>query len=281
MMQSILLNGLLIALGSALAAETPRVVALDGAVTETVVALGKADWLVGRDDSSEYLSEVREVPSVGYVRSIPAEGVMSLAPTLVIASRSLSPRSAVEVWEKAGIRVEIVEAPGSLADITELVQEIGEILDTEDRAEELAAELEAKRERLASLVPSGVSPRMMVVMSTQGSPRVAGSRTRAQAMIEALGGENAFTEHPGYAAINVEAVLTRSPEIVLFAGNDGADTDYSDLLRGNVWLQALMREREVRIEVIGLGRFLSFGPGTVESLLELAEELYGQEVERD
>ena len=41
-------------MASALNAEEPRIVSIGGSITEIVYALGKGEWVVGRDTSSYY-----------------------------------------------------------------------------------------------------------------------------------------------------------------------------------------------------------------------------------
>src|SRR5690606_33760120 len=76
---------------SAGASEAPRVVALGGAVAETVCALGADTRLVARDASAVYPRDVLEKPSVGYFRQLGAEGVLSTNPTLILADPEAGP----------------------------------------------------------------------------------------------------------------------------------------------------------------------------------------------
>ena len=73
-------------MASALNAEEPRIVSIGGSITEIVYALGKGEWVVGRDTSSYYPDAVKAIPTVGYVRQLNPEGILSLRPSLVIAS---------------------------------------------------------------------------------------------------------------------------------------------------------------------------------------------------
>ena len=57
-----------------------RIVTVGGAATEIVFALERGDDVVGVDLSSTFPESVRDLPQVGYVRSISAEGVLALEP---------------------------------------------------------------------------------------------------------------------------------------------------------------------------------------------------------
>ncbi|MDP5347127.1 MAG: ABC transporter substrate-binding protein, partial [Paracoccaceae bacterium] len=68
-----------------LAADAQRVLALGGAVTEIVYALGQGDRLVARDSTSLYPPETATLLDVGYVRALSPEGVLSVDPDLILA----------------------------------------------------------------------------------------------------------------------------------------------------------------------------------------------------
>ncbi|MFO8212236.1 ABC transporter substrate-binding protein, partial [Pseudomonas aeruginosa] len=62
-----------------------RIVTVGPPVTELVFALGDGGSVVGRDTSSHHPQPVNDLPDVGYMRALSAEGVMSLDPTHVLA----------------------------------------------------------------------------------------------------------------------------------------------------------------------------------------------------
>ena len=78
-----------------------RVVTLGGSVTEIVYGLGQGARLVGDDQSSLYPPEARRLPSVGYYRAVPVEGVLSLKPDLVLASSRPVRRTRSSAWARS------------------------------------------------------------------------------------------------------------------------------------------------------------------------------------
>lgn len=68
-----------------------RVLAIGGAITEIVYALGEDARLVGRDTTSVFPPEAEALPDVGYMRALSPEGVLSLAPDLIIADEGAGP----------------------------------------------------------------------------------------------------------------------------------------------------------------------------------------------
>lgn len=81
-----------------------RLVTLGGDVTEIVYALGAQDSLVGRDSSSLHPEQATKLPDVGYMRMLNAEGVLSLRPTLVLASELSRPSIALTQIEKVALK---------------------------------------------------------------------------------------------------------------------------------------------------------------------------------
>ena len=85
-----------------------RVVSVGGDVTEIVYALAADSLLVGVDTSSQYPEAATSLPKVGYQRRLSAEGVLSLNPTLVLASADAGPPAALEQIRQADVRVVVL-----------------------------------------------------------------------------------------------------------------------------------------------------------------------------
>src|SRR5690554_4553900 len=83
--------------------EAGRVVSLGGAVSEIVVALGQGGRLVARDTTSTWPEAVAALPDVGYLRQLSPEGLISVAPDLILAEEGAGPPEAVEVLRAAAI----------------------------------------------------------------------------------------------------------------------------------------------------------------------------------
>jgi iron complex transport system substrate-binding protein len=57
-----------------------RIIPLNGEITEVIYALGLGDNVVGVDISATYPPEAADKPSIGYQRTLSAEGIISLNP---------------------------------------------------------------------------------------------------------------------------------------------------------------------------------------------------------
>jgi len=73
-------------------ADTSRIVAIGGDVTEILYAL-KADAKIAAVDSTSQfpVQALKEKPNVGYMRALSAEGVLSANPTVIVASKDAGP----------------------------------------------------------------------------------------------------------------------------------------------------------------------------------------------
>ena len=87
------------------AAGATRVVVLGGDLTEIAFALEAGGRLVAADDTSLWPPEAGVLPKVGYLRRLSAEGILSLAPDLVLASAEAGPPAVLDQLRSAGVVV--------------------------------------------------------------------------------------------------------------------------------------------------------------------------------
>ncbi|WP_368938115.1 ABC transporter substrate-binding protein, partial [Morganella morganii] len=90
------------------------IITLGGDVTEIVFALGAGDRVIARDTTSEHPPQVTQLPDVGYLRLLNAEGLLSLQPSLILASELAYPSAVLSQISAAGIPVVTVSAAAEL-----------------------------------------------------------------------------------------------------------------------------------------------------------------------
>ncbi|MDT8893883.1 ABC transporter substrate-binding protein [Halomonas sp. I1] len=254
-------------------ADDERWVVLGGDMAETVAALGAADRLVGRDDTSLYPDAVATLPSVGYLRRLSAESVLSLHPDRILASDDAGPAETLEQLEAAGVAVEVIDSPDRLASIPDKVRAVAGALDLEARGNERVGELRDELDALAAL-PELPEARAMFILSHGGmTPMVAGRDTAAQAMLEAVGLDNAFADMEGYKPVGAEALARQSPELVLISRRGLAALGGEKALWAMPGLDMTPAGRDKRLLVVDDQGLLGFGPRTPSLLLALRERL--------
>ena len=93
------------------------IVSVGGPVTEIIYALGEQDRLVGRDTTSVYPPEANDLPNVGYMRALSAEGVLSLSPDLILARSTSGPPVTLDQLAASSVPIVLVEEQLSLIPI--------------------------------------------------------------------------------------------------------------------------------------------------------------------
>lgn len=199
------------------AADTSRIVTLGGSVTEIVYALGAGEQVVGVDASSVYPEAATEKPDVGYFREVPAEGVLSLDPSLVLALEGTGPPAVLDQFRSAGVRTERVSDESSIAGTKQKIRNIAGLLGREAAADSLIRGMEADLEAAQALREDAkTTPRVLFIYARgSGSMSVAGAGSSAEAMIELAGAENAVSGFEGYKPMSAEAVAEAEPDVIL------------------------------------------------------------------
>jgi len=267
--------------------EARRVLSLGGSLTEIVYALDQQDRLVGRDTTSNWPPEVHALPDVGYVRALSPEGVLSVAPDLILAEEGAGPPEAVAVLQSAGvpyIRVdERYDAQGVLDKVDAVAQALG--VPDEGRAlhDRLAAELQAASARAQAVARP---KKVLFVLSLQGGRVMAGgSDTAADGIIRLAGARNALPQIEGYKPVTDEAVIAAAPDVIVMMrrGDEQADADANGgnsdaaVKQAAQALPALAQTpagRDGRVVVMDGLKLLGFGPRTGEAAVELHDLIY-------
>lgn len=268
------LLGLSLALCSLNASANERWVVLGGDIAGTLSALEADINVVARDDTVLYPSTMAALPSVGYLRQLSAESVLSVQPDRILSSQHAGPQEVLEQLVAVGVKVDVISAPATLAAIAEKVRTVGRYTDRREEADALAHTLTEKLEHLASLPPLPASTRAMFILQHSGlTPRAAGSQTGAHTALEAVGLENAFSAMAGYHSVGAEALVREAPELIIMSARG------LDALGGPAALWQLPgmaltpAGQQQRLIVIDDQALLGFGPRAPDQLLALRQEV--------
>lgn len=258
-----------------------RIVSVGGALTETLYALGAQADLVGVDTTSMHPDAARALPSVGYARSLSAEGVLSLRPTLVVATEDAGPPAVLRQLEAARVPLAVLAGDHRIEGVLARTQRLAELSGRPGEGRALVASLQrdwlATRERIARL-PAAAAPRVLFVLShTPGQARVAGRDTGADAMIRYAGAANALGESfSGYKPLTPEGAIAAAPDVLLATDQGLAAAGGTDgLLRlpGLAQTPAGRARRVVALEALLL---LGFGPRLPQATAALADLLHAR-----
>lgn len=254
----------------------PRIVSVAGALTETVYLLGAGHLLVGVDTTSQHPPEARALPSVGYMRQLSAEGILSLAPTLVVATADAGPPAVLAQLRAATVAVMVLPSHHDVASLEARILGVGEAVGRPQAARELAHlvtdDIRRLGERLASV---GRRPRVLFLLAAgQTGGLASGTGTAADAMIRLAGGENAIRGYEGYKPLTAEGAVGAAPDVILFPSHAaGGLGGREGVLRlpGIATTPAARAGRVLQMDSLAL---LGFGPRMAVALRDLAAELH-------
>lgn len=245
-----------------------RIVSHTCSNTEIVCALGRAGWLVGVDDHSDYPpGVVARLPRIGADLDVDVERVLALEPDLVITSLTVPGHErCLERLEAAGLPL-LVTRPHTLADVAADIRRIGTAIDAGDRANALASRFEAA----LSLDPPAHDPVPILVEWWPKPVIVPGRDSWVNEMLRLAGGINPWA---GEAAesLQVDAGMARSaaPEAIVMSwcGVDEAKYRPHVVSRRPGWesIPAIARGRIFALSEAWLGRP---GPRLLEGIERL------------
>jgi iron complex transport system substrate-binding protein len=256
-----------------------RIVSLGGAATEILYLLGRADEIVGVDSTSLYPEEaLKTKKNVGYVRQLGAEGILSLNPTLVIASEGAGPPDALRLIEQAGVPIIRVTDEPSAAGIAKRVEVIAKAVDAADKGAALSAEIDRGFARLAEAKARVTRPaKALFVLSLQnGRPLVGGLGTTADAMFALAGATNVASSLTGWKPLSDEGLIAAAPEAIVMM-NHGPGGAASDPFAYPAFA-ATPAAAQRRLVVMDSLYLLGFGPRTPAAARDLMAALHPDQV---
>jgi iron complex transport system substrate-binding protein len=254
-----------------------RIVAAGGVVTEVLYALGLQDRIVGVDTTSQWPPEAqKDKKSVGYVRALSAEGVLSLKPSQVIAVEGAGPPDALALLKESGTPITMIPEALTPEAVVAKIAAIGKAAGAAEPAQQLATTVKIRFDELDKLrtgLPK--QKRVLFVLSLQnGRTMVGGRTTTADAIIALAGGVNAASAVEGFKPMTDEAIITAAPDVVLmmrFSSAHNATPD--ELFAMPAFSQTPAAKQKSLIRMDGL-YLLGFGPRTPNAARDLMAELY-------
>lgn len=259
--------------GVAIADPAPRVISVGGALTEIVYRLGAQKWLIAADTTSTFPAAAQHLPRVGYQRSLSAEGLLALQPTILLAAPEAGPPAVIQQMQSAGVRMVRTGNEHTfdslLATVDFVAAELGLAAEGNALARRLREEWKATQGAIKSVSPP---PRVLFILShAANNVQVAGEDTAADAMIRLAGGVNALGGFKGYRPLANEAVIAAAPDYILIT-REGVET-----LGG---VDALLSRPALALTPAGKARrviapdalyLLGFGPRLPQAVRDLAQ----------
>jgi iron complex transport system substrate-binding protein len=268
-----------------LADETPsgalatRILSIGGDITEILYDLGQQDKIVAVDTTSLYPAEaLKDKKSVGYMRALSAEGVLSVNPTMIIASEQAGPPEVVGALKSSGVRyVEITDKP-SAEGVPDKIRHVGSLVGSDDAANSLAAKVASEFESLKSAREQiKARKRVLFILAiANGRATVGGSGTSADALLQLAGAQNAASGASGYKPVSDEQLTEFAPDVVVTMRRGGSDQHSAGQALSLPGLsQSPAAKTKSLVEMDGLYA-LGFGPRTPSAARDLMQAIYSE-----
>ena len=191
-----------------------RIVSLSPALTDTILALGAGDELVG---ISQYCTAPKgsALPRLGGVQDLPLEALIRLKPSLIVTTDSKHGPAAK--LRKSGLHVKTF-SEGRLSQILEGFEQIGRLIGRQEKGQKLRQRIQNKLRSLQPQIKNSNNKTLMI-FSTQGEPvrqawAVGPGGWLGDLMLH-LGLDNVLVSGPSYAQLNAESILTLKPDLII------------------------------------------------------------------
>lgn len=252
-----------------------RIVSTSPSETEILFALGLGDKIYGVSDFDDYPEEALAKPKVGGVTKPNEEVIMTAEPDLVIGGISMKD-DIVEKFRGLDLKLYKTE-PKELDDILNNIIQIGIITDTQQKAEELVAQMKEDI-RLVTEATASIMEEDKKKVYIEFSPGwTVGKGEFMDELITLAGGINIASDLEGWNAINEETVIQDNPDVIIYTADivdDKSGKPLEELIKSrNGWekITAIQEERVIAIE----GNIMSRpGPRITEALKQIAEAIY-------
>lgn len=255
-----------------------RVVVIDGSLTEIIYALESEQYLVGRDVTSTYPAQALKLPSVGYMRQLSAEGILSLNPSLVITTTDAKPQKVFMQLEEAGVKVVQIENRFTVEGVFHKIIEMGKALKKSDQAKSLIAKIKEQiadsKAKVAELVGKNSKTAIFTMGMRNGNMMVAGSNTRADEMLRLAGIKNAPADLiKGYKPLTAESAILYNPSYLITMEHGLKSSGGREKMLNSNAISLTEAGQQKKLIVMD-NSFLTFGPRIGDEILKLAQLVY-------
>jgi iron complex transport system substrate-binding protein len=198
-----------------MAQTSPKIVSVNGTVSEILAGIGMEGNIIGTDITSNYPATLKSKPKVGHNRNLSAEGILALQPDIVTGlSTELKPELVAQL-KSAGIKLVLFTQTFSADGTRKLIKEVAAAFGKPQKADPLIKKLDSDL-AAAAKINKGTKPKVLFIYARgTGTMMVAGEGTQMQQIIEMAGGANAVTGFADFKPLTPEALVAANPDVIL------------------------------------------------------------------
>ncbi|GBF51030.1 ABC-type Fe3+-hydroxamate transport system, periplasmic component [Leptospira ryugenii] len=245
---------------------------MNGAFTEILFSLGLGPKVVAVDTSSTFPETTAKIQRIGYMRTLSAEGILSLEPDLVLATDAAGPPSTIAQIKATTVQMGIWTENFQMEEAERKIRYVARWTQTEKQAEALLKELQ---KNLSSFQRPVLSRPIKVLFLYARGPNqlyVSGKDTAADAMISLSGAKNAVDGFSDYKILSTEALVSANPDIILLGSHTASLFGNLDSLWDISGIKLTRAGKEKNYIIMDDLMLLGFGPRLPTALKVLAEK---------
>ena len=194
------------------------IVVLAPSITETVIALGYGDKIVGFDSQSTGIEGLPEDVPVFDLVSPDMEQMAALNPdVLLVSSLSLyDQESPYQQLIDMGVCVMCIPTSDSIADIQSDIAFLAAALGDKEKGDALIAEMQKEIDDIKAVAET-ITEKKRVYFEIAAAPDMYsfGSGVYMNEMIELVGAENILADQDGWLGVTEEVIVEANPDVIL------------------------------------------------------------------
>lgn len=248
-----------------------RIVSLSPAGTEILCAIGAESQIVARTNFCDFPKSIKEKPSVGGFsgETLSIETILFYKPDFVYGTKGIHD-SIAGLLEQEGIPVYLSHV-NSVEDVMNEICILASLTGHSEKGMECYQKIKLIFSKVEALVSQSDKPK--VYYEVWNSPFMSiGSKSYISGLVESAGGMNVFSDiNEEYPLVSEEAVLARTPEIIIIPDMNGESKKSINERHGWSLIPAVKNDR---IYFAESNVFSRPGPRMTEALVSIATMIH-------
>ena len=257
--------------------DSSRITAAGGSITEILYSINAQKKIVAVDITSYHPEEATSHPSIGYVRTLSAEGILSLDPTLILGEDDMGPPTVINQIKRTGIDVSIIPEEHSAEGIINKINCIGNIIGMKEESQKfIKSKILPKIKELNRYSIKNIKEKKKVIFILglqSGSPIIGGLNTSADGFIKMIGGINSMNEFENWKPVSTESIISSEPDVILVTARGMNAFGDIEALKSHPSLSLTPAVKNNTIYSMDGMAMLGFSPRTLDSAIEISKKI--------
>ncbi|XP_003738629.1 uncharacterized protein LOC100905608 [Galendromus occidentalis] len=227
---------------------------------------GYAPWILRPPRRKGFFGKKK---NLGYMRSISAEGVLSVKPDLILAMDDSGPAAAFASLGQSGIPLFYISSEASPHAALNRITTIAGLVDQVSKGKTLRDSVARGFEKVDRAArATRVHPKVLFVLHMANNRLICGGAgSPADKVLSICGARNVASAFPGYKMFNPEELAVLQPDIVVTMQENGSTVH--DVLIENAGFKMTPAGRKNQLVAVNGEALLTFGPRTPGAMLDL------------